>query len=239
MTEAAAGPNRAGRRRPKPEHLVVAIPARDEEETLAECLASVLAARAAVPVPTTVVLVLDSCTDGSGAIAASFPDVTVVERDHGNVGRARHDAVEFGLGLAGADPARTWIAFTDADSRVRRGWLRTQLAAAAVADAYVGAVVPRLEELDDPRRAAWFALHPPGATLGHVHGANLGVRASAYLSVGGMLPLAVGEDVDLVARLKAAGFRVDENERRPVLTSSRLHGRAPGGYAGYLRDLVP
>ena len=220
-------------------HVVVAIPARDEEATLATCLASVLDACAAVSVPTTVVLVLDGCTDASREVARGFAEVAVLERDHGNVGRARHDAVRFGLGLAGTDPAHTWIAFTDADSRAPARWLRTHLAAAASADAYVGAVVPRLDDLDAPRRDAWLVGHPPGATLGHVHGANLGVRASAYERVGGMLPMVVGEDVDLVGRLRLAGFRVAENEHRPVVTSSRLAGRAPGGYAEYLRDLVP
>ena len=40
---------------------------------------------------------------------------------------------------------------------------------------------------------------------GHVHGANLGVRADAYWRVGGFRPLHVGEDVDLVSRLVTPG----------------------------------
>lgn len=199
---------------------------------------SVEAARAAVPIPSCVVVVLDACTDGSAEIARGFSDVIVIERNHENVGRSRHDAVVAGLSASSVTAERTWIAFTDADSVVPRYWLREHLNGAAESHAYVGAVVPRLDELDAARRHAWEQSHPPGATLGHVHGANLGVRADAYAQVGGFLPLFVGEDVDLVARLRAARYTVAESERHPVITSGRLSGRAPGGYASYLRDLT-
>ncbi|KQR51397.1 hypothetical protein ASF88_19775 [Leifsonia sp. Leaf336] len=219
------------------DHVLIAVPARDEEATLADCLHSIEVARNAVAVPSSVVLVLDACTDGSAEVARRFAGTLVIERDHGNVGRSRHDAVLAGCGAAGAAPERTWIAFTDADSTVPRSWLREHLRAAREADAYVGAVVPRLTDLDELRRRTWERTHPPGATLGHVHGANLGVRARAYFDVGGFLPLFVGEDVDLVARLRAARHPVAESERHPVTTSSRLVGRAPDGYASYLRGL--
>ncbi|MGH1524992.1 glycosyltransferase [Leifsonia sp. L25] len=220
------------------DHILVAVPARDEEGTLADCLRSVERARDAVDVASSVVVVLDACTDGSAEVAHRFPGVRVIERDYANVGRSRHDAVLAGLAAVDTAPERVWIAFTDADSSVPRSWLREHLRAARGADAYVGAVVPRLAELDEARRRAWERSHPPGATLGHVHGANLGVRADAYLRVGGFLPLFVGEDVDLVSRLRAAGGPVAESERHPVTTSSRLTGRAPEGYAEYLRGLA-
>lgn len=220
------------------EHVIVAVPARDEEETLAACLESVLVASAHVEVPVTVVVVLDGCVDASASVARGFTGVLVVERDHGNVGRARHDAVEAGLARTASAPEQTWIAFTDADTVVPRLWLQAHLEAASRADVFVGAVVPRLDDLDAARRHAWMRSHPPGATLGHVHGANLGVRASAYVAVGGVLPLVVGEDVELVRRLREAGRPVVESEQQPVLTSARLDGRAPDGYAAHLRDLV-
>ncbi|WP_431279371.1 glycosyltransferase [Leifsonia poae] len=218
--------------------LLIVVPARDEESTLQDCLESIAAARAAVHIPSTVVVVLDSCTDRSGEIARDFHDVLAIERDHGNVGRSRHDAVRAGLATMTTRASRVWIAFTDADSCVPASWLQEHLAAADHSDAYVGAVVPHLADLDPERRRTWERTHPPGATLGHVHGANLGVRANAYRHVGGFLPLFVGEDVDLVARLRAARFPITESERHPVITSSRLTGRAPNGYAAYLRDLT-
>jgi cellulose synthase/poly-beta-1,6-N-acetylglucosamine synthase-like glycosyltransferase len=220
------------------DHVLVAVPARDEEATLADCLQAIERARTAIDVASSIVVVLDSCTDGSADVARGFADALVIERDHGNVGRSRHDAVLAGLATVAAAPERTWIAFTDADSCVPRSWLREHLRAANGSDAYVGAVVPRLDDLDEARRQAWRRSHPPGATLGHVHGANLGVRADAYHRVGGFLPLFVGEDVDLVSRLRAARYSIAESERHPVSTSSRLTGRAPDGYAGYLRGLA-
>ena len=57
------------------EHVIVAVPARDEEETLAACLESVLVASAHVEVPVTVVVVLDGCVDASAEIARGFAGV--------------------------------------------------------------------------------------------------------------------------------------------------------------------
>jgi cellulose synthase/poly-beta-1,6-N-acetylglucosamine synthase-like glycosyltransferase len=220
------------------DEVLVVVPARDEETTVRACVESVQRARAAISVPSFFVVVLDACTDGSADIVRGLTDVEVIERDHGNVGRARHDGVQTGLRAVRAPASRTWIAFTDADSVVPRLWLREHLKSAASSDVYVGAVVPRLAELDAFRRRAWKRSHPPGATLGHVHGANLGVRADAYEQVGGFLPLFVGEDVDLVSRLRAARYSIAASERHPVVTSGRLSARAPDGYATYLRDLA-
>ncbi|MFD9466963.1 glycosyltransferase [Streptomyces sp. NPDC060027] len=71
----------------------------------------------------------------------------------------------------------------------------------------------------------------------HVHGANLGVSAAAYLRVGGFEPLPTGEDRDLAARLFAAGHRVARTDQHAVHTAARLRGRAPGGLADLLASL--
>ena len=73
---------------------------------------------------------------------------------------------------------------------------------------------------------------------GHVHGANLGVRADAYWRVGGFRPLQVGEDVDLVARLVGAGSPLAWDSDSAVLTSDRRDCRARGGFGDYLRVLA-
>ena len=74
---------------------------------------------------------------------------------------------------------------------------------------------------------------------GHVHGANLGVRGSAYAAVGGFRPLPESEDVDLVARLDAAGATVVWAADCPVVTSSRVSRRTGGGFSGHLDSLTP
>ena len=216
--------------------IAVVIPARDEEGTLESCLASVEEAADRVGVPVDVVLVLDACTDGSAQIAARHTRVRTVSVDFRNVGRSRAYGAELALATAAADGL--WLAFTDADSRVPRGWLAEHLRAAARADAYIGAVVPVLDDLDPVRRRVWVDGHPPGATLGHVHGANLGMRASAYRAAGGFASLDTAEDVDLAERLRASGAVILSSEREPVVTSARLTGRAPHGYAGYLDALA-
>lgn len=71
----------------------------------------------------------------------------------------------------------------------------------------------------------------------HVHGANLGLRASRWVEVGGCDERADGEDHDLWRRLRAVGARLHGATDLPVVTSSRLDGRAPAGFSGYLRAL--
>ncbi|SEA97517.1 glycosyltransferase [Leifsonia sp. 21MFCrub1.1] len=224
--------------RPAIRRAVVVIPARDEAATLDACLASVEAAGAIVDVPTDIVLVLDACTDDSAAIAARHPAVRTVAVAFGNVGRSRAHGVETALAGSPHDAQSVWLAFTDGDGTVPRGWLAEHLRAARHADAYTGAVIPVLDDLDAERRRVWEDRHPPGATLGHVHGANLGMRASAYLRAGGFPPLATAEDVRLAARLRDAGVLMLSSEHEPVVTSARLRGRAPEGYAGYLEALA-
>ncbi|MDT0323854.1 glycosyltransferase family 2 protein, partial [Streptomyces sp. DSM 44918] len=71
----------------------------------------------------------------------------------------------------------------------------------------------------------------------HIHGANMGFRADVYWTLGGFRPLATGEDVELVERFETAGYRIERDSTLSVTTSARKNGRAPGGFAGYLRDV--
>jgi len=81
-----------------------------------------------------------------------------------------------------------------------------------------------------------YVVHPDG-THPHVHGANLGVRADAYLAVGGWADLATAEDHDLWRRLGAAGAALVTTIEAPVTTSGRGDGRAPSGFAALLTSL--
>ena len=72
----------------------------------------------------------------------------------------------------------------------------------------------------------------------HVHGANLGVRADAYMSVGGFPSIALAEDHALWRALTAGGFRCRSSVALSVSTSGRLVGRARGGFADNLRALT-
>lgn len=239
MTPGSAGA-RTGPSRPAVERLLVVVPARDEEELLGACLASVVVAADAAGAPVDVVVVLDDCRDGSAAVARAA-GVRTLEVRAGAVGAARAAGVEAGLALHADDPRAVWIACTDADTVVPPHWLRAHRSLAdAGADVVVGTVRPDPRDLTPRQLAAWRATRVPGRPNGHVHGANLGVRADAYRRAGGFAPLAEHEDVDLVARLRAdPGVAVRASEEVDVVTSGRTAGRTPGGYAGYLRDAFP
>jgi hypothetical protein len=70
-----------------------------------------------------------------------------------------------------------------------------------------------------------------------VHGANLGVRYSAYQAAGGFAPVATGEDIGLVRLLETLPGSLLATAHHPVVTSARLHSRAPDGVARDLRTL--
>ena len=207
---------------------LIVIPARDESALIARCLRSVLDARRA---GCRVVVVADSCVDDTAEIAGGFDGVEVIEVTHANVGAARAAGVAYGLADA------EWIASTDADSVVPANWIDDQRRLALRgADVVVGTVRPVAADLDERQRAAWTARHDPTRPNGHVHGANLGIRASAYLSAGGFRSLAEHEDTDLVARISSAGGVILAANSSEVITSGRTFGRTPGGYARYLRS---
>jgi glycosyltransferase involved in cell wall biosynthesis len=200
----------------------------------------VLVARDLVDVPVRIVVVADGCLDATADVARGYPGVRVVEIESSNVGTARSVAAETALSLVDASPARVWMANTDADSVVPSNWLDEQLRLAdSGIDVMIGTVRPEFDDLTDEQVRAWRAGHVPGEPNGHVHGANLGVRASTYLAAGGYDAMPEHEDVDLVAKLGRVG-RVVASDACEVVTSGRAVGRTPGGYARHLReDLVP
>lgn len=222
--------------------ILVAVPVQNEDALLPRCLGALEQAierlRQNPGAPrVAVALALDSCTDGSAAIAAASP-FSWLELDARNVGLARAAALDLLLQRVPANELHaTWIANTDADSAVPVNWLTEQRRlAASGADLMIGTVRPDLAELDPQRRHAWLATHTPGVANGHVHGANLGIRADVYSSVGGFTAVTAHEDVALVAAAREVGAREVATDACWVLTSGRTEGRAPGGYSRYLRE---
>ena len=71
----------------------------------------------------------------------------------------------------------------------------------------------------------------------HVHGANLGFRAAAYLRAGGFTDMPTAEDHALVAALIATGSRVHRTRALTVITSARRAARAPHGFSNHLAAL--
>ena len=144
--------------------------------------------------------------------------------------------------LPGHPAAGTWLLNTDADTTVPGDWVAAHLQqAAAGVHAVAGlADLTATDHLSDAALSCYRAivehgLH--GATHHHVYGANLGVRADAYLTVGGFPADGSGEDHGLWQRLAAAGYTLVQPVGIRVRTSARLRGRADGGLAGLLRAL--
>ena len=241
---------------------VVAVPVRNEAERIAACLRAIDAQAGLAPGSLGLVLFLNNCTDGTQAIVEGLlPTMSVPVRvrvedfSGAHAGWARRramDAAAAWLGEAGV------ILSTDADSRVPPDWVaRNREAIAGGVEAVAGRV-----ELD----AAEAALLPPalrarGALEETYHaliteaearidpdphdpwpchrttiGATLAVTRAAYLQVGGMPEIALGEDGAFIAKLLEHGLRVRHPTDICVTVSARLTGRAPGGVADTIRS---
>jgi hypothetical protein len=226
--------------------IVVVVPARDEQKTIARCIdaleqsiAQLRRSRPADRPDVRVVVVLDRCLDDTAGIVVGRQGVDSVVSAAGMVGAARALGVETALATSDVEAHEIWIANTDADSAVPADWLSVQLEAAEAGHAaLLGAVRPDQEGLDAAQLAHYLMRHPLRESHRNVHGANLGVRADHYREAGGFTAVATGEDVRLVAALEALGLPVASTGRAAVLTSSRLLGRAPDGYSDVLRAVA-
>jgi glycosyltransferase involved in cell wall biosynthesis len=236
--------------------VAVVIPVHNEEQHLGRALGGVRAAADALQssrpgLDLAIVVVLDSCTDNSSAvaarIAASDPRVSLCHVAFRSVGRSRRAGIRTFLngrhkpgaeeGIAAATTT-LWLANTDADSHVPEDWLvRQVMLADRGADAVLGTVEPDAAGMDGELLRRWHLRHTLAEDHPHVFGANLGVRASAYLLAGGFPRQRSHEDRVLVDRLRRRGFSVTSTDTVRVLTSGRTEGRAPHGLGAYLLAL--
>ncbi len=216
------------------QHVGVVIPARDERALIGRCLDSVVLAAAATDARVTIVVVADDCSDDTAALARHYDEVIVREVGAASVGIARAAGSRVALG-AGC----WWLAHTDADSVVPVNWIVEQLRLAELGhDVVIGTVRPDFDDLSAAHVRQWHETHLPGRPNGHVHGANLGLRSSTYLAVGGFHPLDEHEDNELVVRLMAMNASIIASDDAEVMTSGRTQGRTAGGYAGHLREIA-
>jgi mycofactocin glycosyltransferase len=186
--------------------VTVIIPVRDRHAELARCLAGLR------DLPN-VIVVDDASADPAAikAIAARHGANAIRRPVNGGPGAARN---------TGLRAAKTeLVAFLDSDCVPRPGWLERLLP--HFADPAVGAVAPRIVPYGDG--TGWLARYEgasssldmgarpspvrPGARVSYVPGAALVVRTAAA-GDGFTDGMYVGEDVDFVWRLAAAGWRV-------------------------------
>lgn len=262
---ALAGP-RTGARRLR---ACIAVPARDEAASLPRLLGTLaaqheLAGDGLSRDSYEVVLLLNNCTDRSGAVAVATArslglrgvalELALPPAD-AHVGWARRFAMDIACHrLAASRMPRPAILTTDADGIVARDWLAANLAEiAAGADAVGGDVrlhpdelsalpvaVRRCVALDERYRRLVALLRtretddPPPRHDHHV-GASLALTCAMYRRIGGLPPLPSSEDIACVRNVRAAGGRVRHSPRVRVWTSGRFAGRAEGGMATTLR----
>lgn len=233
------------------DRVAVVIPVHNEEEYLGRALAGVEAAVVSLQlvrpgIDVGVLVVLDTCTDGSATITSTFiarnSCFSALTVSYRSVGRSRRAGNWQVLGAA-ADQnpdaaAGLWLANTDADSVVPDNWLVGQLGmAAAGADAVLGSVELDPAGMTPELHSRWQAIHSFEEDHPHVFGANFGIRGSAYLVAGGFPRHPSHEDRVLAGRLRAKGFDVRATDTIRVRTSGRTNARAPQGFGAYLRIL--
>jgi len=220
----------------------VVIPAHNEEGLLPSCLAAVRAAAGMLAaIPVYVVVAADDCAD-STVRRARDGGAAVVQISARSVGAARDAGMRTVLrATRHLDPATVWLATTDADTLVPPGWLARQVRHADQGwDAVVGTVTvtdwtghpPEVPPRYRERYGRGQGTHP------HVHGANLGFTALAYLRAGGFESRRTAEDRALVSALDAAGCRILRTRQVSVVTSARRHARAPHGFSHLLSTLA-
>jgi len=219
----------------------VVVPAHNEETLLPACLAALSRVASVVGVPVAMLVVADTCTDRTAAVARAR-GARVIAIGARNVGSARAAGMAELLRLtAGVDPSAVWLATTDADTVVPPRWLERQLRYAGQGwDVVLGTVTVADWDGHPPHvPAAFDALYQFGAgPHQHVHGANLGIRASAYLAAGGFRSLRTAEDHALLAAATEAGCSVLQASDITVATSARRRARAPLGFSHLLRTLA-
>ncbi len=212
----------------------VVVPARDEEASIGNCIQSITQALDACPglIHTWIAIVADSCRDRTveRAREALGSRGVVLECAAQSPGIARRIGAEAVLGrFAEHQSSSLWIANTDADSAPPRDWISGHLSLAAQGYCAVAGIV-RVESIADLEPAAVrelltdYSVDPDGSHS-HVHGANFGIRADAYLDAGGWSHLALAEDHCLWRRVRARDWRVVSSTASVVTTSGRLTGR--------------
>jgi len=226
---------------------IVVVPARDEEDRIGVCLDAV--ARAARPlrrrdVDVHVVVAADCCRDRTATVALNRlrGGGEVVSVRTGSPGGARAAGAVRALSRRRGPLERVWLANTDADTVVPATWLEDQLRLAEQGVAAVAGIVSVDSFAEHPPHVPirWSSLYdgPAHEPHPHIHGANLGVRADAYIAVGGWTARGSGEDQHLWRAIVRAGYRTASPRRLVVRTSGRSASRVRGGFADSLNVLA-
>lgn len=187
----------------------IVVPVRDDRERLLRCLASIRQSASAPDAPPVEIIVADNGSNDGSDRAAAAAGARVL--------RLAGEPVSVLRNRAAAAARAPLLAFIDADHEIDAGWMAA--APAAVAAAGVGAAGASYET---PSDATWVQ-RVYGGLRRHVAApcdvdwlpsGNLVVRRDAFERLRGFdARLDTCEDVDLCARLRAAGYRLVHDPR--------------------------
>ncbi|KAA0997463.1 glycosyltransferase [Paraburkholderia panacisoli] len=211
----------------------IIIPAHNEGRCIGKCVSAAMLAGRHMQLSgedVQVTVVLDTCMDDTGQIAASL-GAQIIEVVGRNVGMARASGARAAL-----ESGARWLAFTDADSVVPPDWLVQQLRCSA--DAVCGVIsVHDWSGHCDAVREDFLRTYCDADGHHHIHGANIGVAAAAYLRAGGFPLLESNEDVAFVQALIDTGATIAWTASTRVVTSARMDCRARRGFGATLREV--
>ena len=202
------------------------VPAYNEEKHLVRTLTAIMAEIRRTGCVAEVIVVNNASTDGTAALAASVPEVTVVDEPEKGLVQARRAGFLRATGLL--------IANVDADTIVTEGWLSRVLEEFSRNTDLVGLSGPYIYyDVSKSARAAVRAFYVMGYGFyvlnrfilrkgSMLQGGNFVVRRTALEEIGGYNPTFsfYGEDTDLACRLHAVGA-VKFTFRLPALSSGR------------------
>jgi glycosyltransferase involved in cell wall biosynthesis len=202
------------------------VPAYNEEKVLARTLRAIIEETRRSNCVAEVIVVNNASSDGTGALAASFPEVIVVDEPVKGLVQARRAGFMRATG--------TLIANVDADTIVTEGWLAHVLEQfhgnaelVALSGPYIYYDVSKSTRI--AVRAFYFmgygfyVLNRFVLGVGSMlQGGNFVVRRTALEQIGGYNPVFsfYGEDTDLARRLTEVG-KVKFTFRLPALSSGR------------------
>ncbi len=200
----------------------VVVPVRDRVAELTRCLAGIGDVE---------VIVVDDCSADSAAVAAA-----AVAAGARYVRRSRNGGPAAARNTGLAEVRTPFVAFLDSDCVPEPGWLAPLLR--HFCDPAVAAVAPRIVPHGQALR--WIARYEgisstldmgpadsivrPGARVPYVPGAAIVVRKAAIVD-GFAEDMPVGEDVDFVWRLAAAGWHVRYEPNATVAHQHRVRLR--------------
>jgi glycosyltransferase involved in cell wall biosynthesis len=237
-----------------PPVIVVAIPVKNEESIIGECLESMAAQTVSF---NHLLLLLNNCTDRSQQICLNAQEqecniriiVCDLPDDLASAGEARRIALKHAASLAGDGVILT----TDADATPAPDWIERNVChieqgadavcGMAEIDRREGALLPHGLHFDSMREAFLHRIEdeidaladPDAADPWPRHqqhsGASIAMRAAVLRAAGGAPHVASGEDRALIERLRLVDARIRHAPDIVVRVSGRVEGRAVGGMA--------